>query len=170
MARFWKLLVLICFLLIIDQLSKGWTQTRFTHVGESITVIEGFFSLTYVKNTGAAFGMGGEAHPIFRMMMFLAIPTLFSFWVLWMLIKSIKGPAHMSLAYALILAGAVGNLIDRFTLGYVVDMLHFYYDRWDFWVFNIADSCISVAAVLLIADIPLQWKKRHDQKTLESKP
>ncbi len=169
MARFWKLLVLMCFLLIIDQLSKGWTQTHFKYVGDSLTVIDGFFSLTYVKNTGAAFGMGGEAHPIMRMVMFLAIPTFFSFWVLYMLLKSLRGPAYMSLAYALILAGAIGNLIDRYTLGYVVDFLHFYYRGWDFWVFNIADSCISVAAVILLADMPIQWKKSRQAKHVETK-
>ena len=167
MARFWKLLVLICFLLITDQLVKGWTQTHFKYVGDSLTVIDGFFHLTYVKNTGAAFGMGGEAHPLFRMLMFLAIPTFFSFWVLYMLVKTIKGAWHMSLAYALILAGAIGNLIDRFTLGYVVDMFHFYYRQWDFWVFNVADSCISVAAGLLLIDMFIQWKKR-DEKPVET--
>ncbi len=161
MARFWKLLVLMCFLIIIDQLVKGWTQTQFQMEGQSITVIDGFFNLTYVQNTGAAFGMGGKADPILRMIMFLAVPTIFSLWVLVMLFKSIKGTFHMSLAYALILAGAVGNLIDRFTLGYVVDMLHFYYRTYHFYVFNIADSCITIAAFILIGDMVWQAKLKH---------
>jgi len=167
MARFWKLLVLICFLIIIDQLVKGWTQSHFKFEGDSLAVINGFFSLTYVKNTGAAFGMGGEGHPIFRAIMFLAIPTFFSFWVLYMLVKTIKGTFYMSLAYALILAGAVGNLIDRFTLGYVVDMFHFYWQSWNFWVFNVADSCITVAAFILIGDMLCHYKKNRN-KTQET--
>jgi signal peptidase II len=163
MARFWKLLVLMCFLIIIDQLVKGWTQTQFQMEGQSITVIDGFFNLTYVKNTGAAFGMGGKAEPVLRAIMFLAVPTFFSFWVLFMLFKSIKGTFHMSLAYALILAGAIGNLIDRFYLGYVVDMFHFYFRGYHFYVFNIADSCISIAAGILIGD--MIWQARLKNKS-----
>jgi len=165
MARFWKLLVLMCFLIIIDQLVKGWTQTEFQMEGQSITVIDGFFNLTYVKNTGAAFGMGGQAAPILRMIMFLVVPTIFSFWVLVMLFKSIKGTFHMSLAYALILSGAVGNLIDRYYLGYVVDMFHFYFKGYHFYVFNVADSAITIAAFILIGD--MIWQIRLKQKSTQ---
>ena len=162
MARFWKLLVMMCFLIIIVQRVKGWTQTQFQIEGQSITVIDGFFNLTYVKNTGAAFGMGGQAAPLLRALMFLVIPTIFSFWVLFMLFKSIKGTFHMSLAYALILAGAVGNLIDRYSLGYVVDMFHFYVRSYHFYVFNVADSCITIAAFILIGD--MIWQTRLKNK------
>lgn len=163
MARFWKLLVLMCFLIIIDQLVKGWTQTEFQVEGQSITVIDGFFNLTYVKNKGAAFGIGGDSHPVVRAIAFLAVPTIFSLWVLVMLFKSIKGTFHMSLAYALILAGAVGNLIDRFYLGYVVDMFHFYIKSYHFYVFNVADSAITIAAFILIGD--MIWQTRLKQKS-----
>lgn len=167
MTRFWKLLVMICFLIILDQITKGWTQSYFKYEGATLTVIEGFFQFTYVKNTGAAFGVGRDAAPFFRQIMFLAVPTLFSLWVAFMLIKTIKGPFHMSMAYALILAGAIGNLIDRFTLGYVVDFFLFYY--WpgkDFPAFNIADSCITVAAFLLIGD--MFWQMRQKKKAEET--
>ncbi|MBY0517760.1 MAG: signal peptidase II [Bacteriovoracaceae bacterium] len=160
MARFWKLLVMICFLIIIDQITKGWTQSYFKFEGETLAVIQGFFSLTYVKNPGAAFGFGGQASPLARQIMFLAVPTLFSIWVVVMLFKSLKGPFHMSLAYALILAGAVGNLIDRFSLGYVVDFFLFYYKEHDFPAFNVADSCITIAAFLLIWDVFWQYKNK----------
>ena len=79
-----------------------------------------------------------------------------------MLIKTIKGPFYLSLAYALILAGATGNLIDRFTLGYVVDFLLFYWkvEANHFPAFNVADSCITVAAGLLIIDFFQQLKAK----------
>lgn len=172
MARFWKLLVLICFMIIIDQITKGWTQSTFRYEGETIPVIEGFFSFTYVKNPGAAFGMGGQATPFMRQLMFLFVPTLFSGWVAFMLVKTIKGPFHMSLAYALILAGAIGNLIDRYTLGYVVDFFLFYYKKWDFPAFNVADSCITIAAFLLIIDMLIQLKKKKSAtpEVSESQP
>lgn len=160
MARFWKLLVMICFLIIVDQLTKGWTQSTFRFEGETLKVIDGFFSLTFVKNPGAAFGMGGQASLLVRQLMFLVVPTLFSGWVAFMLVKTIKGPFHLSLAYALILAGAIGNLIDRYTLGYVVDFFLFYFRQYDFPAFNVADSCITIAAGLLIWDMLLQLKKK----------
>lgn len=151
---------MICFLIIIDQLTKGWTQSAFRFEGETLKVIDGFFSLTFVKNPGAAFGMGGQASLLVRQLMFLLVPTLFSLWVAYMLVKTIAGPFHLSMAYALILAGAVGNLIDRYTLGYVVDFFLFYYRQYDFPAFNVADSCITIAAGLLIWDMLLQLKKK----------
>jgi signal peptidase II len=76
----------------------------------------------------------------------------------------------MSMAYALILAGAIGNLIDRYTLGYVVDFFLFYYRQHDFPAFNVADSCITIAAFLLIGDMLWQLKKKKDnpEQTSES--
>ena len=73
-----------------------------------------------------------------------------------------KGPFFISLAYALIIAGAIGNLIDRFSLGYVVDFLMFYWkdESNHFPAFNVADSCITVAAGLLIIDFFLQLKAK----------
>lgn len=77
-----------------------------------------------------------------------------------MLVKTIKGPFYLSLAYSLILAGATGNLIDRFYLGYVVDFFLFYWkeEANHFPAFNVADSCITVAAFLLIYDFFVQAK------------
>jgi signal peptidase II len=94
--------------------------------------------------------------------MFLALPVIFCGWIFFMLIKTLKGPFYLSLAYALILAGATGNLIDRFSLGYVVDFLLFYWkdEAHHFPAFNVADSCITVAAGLLIIDFFVQLKAK----------
>lgn len=159
MARFWTLSLIMAALIIIDQLSKGAIQTSM-FLGQSFPVIEGFFSIAYVRNTGAAFGfMAGAAEPI-RQVLFLALPVLFCGWIFYLLIKTLKGPFYLSLAYALILAGAAGNLIDRFTLGYVVDFLLFYWKEEEnhFPAFNVADSCITIAAALLIFDFFHQMK------------
>lgn len=162
MARFWSLCLLIATLIIADQLSKGAIQSSL-YWGQSIPVIDGFFSIAYVKNTGAAFGFGAEAHVLFRQIMFLALPVVFCGWIFYALVKSLKGPFYVSLAYALILAGATGNLIDRFSLGYVVDFLLFYWkdESNHFPAFNIADSCITVAAGLLIIDFFQQLKAKR---------
>jgi signal peptidase II len=157
MARFWSLSLLIAFLIIIDQLTKGAVQSSLA-LGETVPVIEGFFSIAHVHNQGAAFGIGSDGHPVLRQILFLLLPVLFCFWIFWALIKSLKGTFHMSLAYALILAGANGNLLDRFSLGYVVDFFMFYWgdEKNHFPAFNIADSCISIAALILITDYFIQ--------------
>jgi signal peptidase II len=161
MARFWSLCLLMAALIIIDQLSKGAIQSSL-YYGQSIPVIEGFFSIAYVKNTGAAFGFGANNSELFRQIFFLALPVIFCGWILYLLIKTLKGPFYLSLAYALIIAGAVGNLIDRFSLGYVVDFLLFYWkeEANHFPAFNVADSSITIAAGLLIIDFFQQAKAK----------
>lgn len=161
MARFWSLSLLISALIIIDQLTKGAIQSSFFY-GETKPIIDGFFSLAYVKNTGAAFGFGAESHIIFRQLVFLALPVVFCGWIFYTMVKTLKGPFYMSLAYALILAGATGNLIDRFTLGYVVDFLMFYWknEANHFPAFNVADSCITIAGFLLVIDFFIQLKNK----------
>jgi signal peptidase II len=162
MARFWTLSLLISFLIISDQLSKGAIQSTLFY-GQTIPVIKGFFSIVYVKNSGAAFGFGAQWPEWFRDILFLGLPVIFCGWVFWMLIKSLKGPFYISLAYALIIAGAVGNLIDRFSLGYVVDFLMFYWkeEANHFPAFNVADSCISIAAGLLVIEFFVNFKARR---------
>lgn len=163
MARFWSLSLLMSALIIIDQLTKGAIQQTFAY-GETKVIIDGFFSLAHVHNTGAAFGFGADGHVLMRQLLFLALPVIFCGYIFYMLVKTLKGPFYMSLAYALILAGATGNLIDRFTLGYVVDFLMFYWktEANHFPAFNVADSCITVAGFLLVLDFFIQLKKKKD--------
>lgn len=161
MARFWTLSLLMATLIIVDQLSKGAIQSSLFY-GQTIPVIKGFFSIAYVKNTGAAFGFGQDGPEWFRQIFFLGLPVIFCGWIFVMLVKTLKGPFYISLAYALIIAGAVGNLIDRFSLGYVVDFLMFYWqdENNHFPAFNVADSCITIAAGLLIIDFFQQLKAK----------
>jgi signal peptidase II len=167
MARFWTLSLIMAALIIIDQLSKGAIQTTL-YYGQTIPVIKGFFSIAYVKNTGAAFGFGANNAEWFRQVFFLGLPVIFCFWIFYLLVKTLKGPYYVSLAYALILAGATGNLIDRFSLGYVVDFLMFYWrdESNHFPAFNVADSCITVAAGLLIIDFIVQTRKKNASDSL----
>ena len=151
MKRFWGLLLLMVFMILIDQLTKGAVQTNF-QLGESVKVIDGFFNLTYVQNTGAAFGMGSGSEEWFRVLMFLVLPVFVCFFLFYMIIKEIKGTLWMSVAYSFILAGAIGNLIDRFYLKFVVDMLHFYWKSYHFYVFNWADVCVNVGAIMIGID------------------
>lgn len=162
MARFYKLLVMVSFLIIIDQLTKGWAQSALQYK-PSINVVDGFFQFTYVENRGAAWGALADSPKWIQDLVLRLLTSAFTCWVIYMLVKTIKGPFHMSLAYALIVAGAIGNLIDRFALGYVIDFLDFYYGFYHFPAFNVADSCISIAAGLLIFDMIINAKKKTDE-------
>jgi signal peptidase II len=128
MARFWTLSLLMAALIIIDQLTKGAIQSSLAY-GQSFPVITGYFSIAHVHNTGAAFGFMAGSHENIRQVLFLALPVIFCGWIFYLLVKTLKGPFYISLAYALIIAGATGNLIDRFSLGYVVDFLLFYWQN-----------------------------------------
>lgn len=162
MARFWSLSLLMTALIIIDQLSKGAIQSSL-YWGQSIPVVNGLFSIAYVKNTGAAFGFMANGPLWFRQIFFLGLPVIFCGWIFYLMVKTLKGPFYLSLAYALILAGATGNLIDRFSMGYVVDFLLFYWkeEANHFPAFNVADSCITIAAGLLLIDFYQQLKAKR---------
>ncbi len=153
-------------LILVDQLTKAATVDAIPY-GDSIKVIDGFFNLAHVRNTGAAFGMGQGSSEIIRQLFFLFLPVAFCLWILYLFYKTASGPIHNSIAYALILAGAAGNLIDRFRLGYVVDMFMFYWKKEEnhFHVFNVADSCVTIAAFLLIYDFFLQEREKKKLRT-----
>lgn len=158
MGRIWRLSLIIAAIIVVDQITKAAIQSQY-YLGESTAVINGFFSITYVRNPGAAFGFLAQAPDSIRKPLFLLVPVLACFWLLYLIWTSRKGGALLSYAYALIFAGAVGNLFDRFSLGYVVDFLDFFYQDAHFPAFNVADSSITVAAFLLIIDFFINLKK-----------
>ena len=108
-----------------------------------MTVIPGFFQLTNVRNTGAGFSILTDHTEFLSAVSLLAVIAL-----IYMLRKEKSVLTRIS--YLMIIAGAIGNLIDRFRLGYVVDFLDFYIFGYDFPVFNVADSFITIGCFLLI--------------------
>lgn len=138
-------------IIIVDQITKIYVFDHF-YLGESVPVIDGLFNLTYVRNPGAAFGFGGQFHNYIRYTLFLALPVIAVFVLIYFLIKSLTGHPIMTWAYALIIGGAIGNLIDRFRLSFVVDFFDFYIGKHHFATFNVADSAITIAAGLIIID------------------
>ncbi len=140
----------IFLIIVLDQWTKLLVLANFEY-GESVSVIQEFFSLTYVRNTGAAFGFLATANPAFRVPFFLAIPII-AMVVLGFLYRDLPRESRWrSLALGLVTGGAVGNLIDRVRLGYVVDFLDFHYKNvYYFPAFNIADSAICVGVAILL--------------------
>ncbi len=144
--RFWWIVLLV---LVADQLSKIWVIQNFT-LGESIQLLP-VFNFTYARNYGAAFSFLGDAGG-WQRWLFTAIAIVVTCVLSVWLSRLQRTQLKLSLALVLIIAGAIGNLIDRSLYGYVVDFLHVYYQQWHYPVFNIADCAITIGAGLLIWD------------------
>lgn len=142
----WLGLALI--LLIADQFTKvlilGYYQ-----LGDA-TYVTSFFNVVRVHNVGAAFSFLASASG-WQRWFFTAIGVAAALFIVWML-KSHAGQKLFSFAMACILAGAVGNVIDRILHSYVVDFLDFHYANWHFPAFNLADSAITLGAICLVLD------------------
>jgi signal peptidase II len=135
--------------IIIDQITKLVAVKELTDSG-SVTFIKGLIDFTYVENRGMAWGMFADHRWVFMVFSTVAIVVLTGFLV------SGKSPSKLySTAIALVISGGVGNMIDRVALGYVVDFIEFTF--FDFPVFNVADSLVTVGAfgliILLTVDI-----------------
>lgn len=149
----WLWLTLV--MLIADQVTKIMISTQMK-LYESIELIP-VFKITYVHNYGAAFSFLTDAGG-WQRWFFSIIAITISGLLIWWLKKLPSSNKLLGSAYALVLAGALGNLYDRLAYGYVVDFLHVFYKTWNFPVFNIADSAICVGAGLLLIDAFLEEK------------
>ncbi|MBU6153964.1 MAG: signal peptidase II [Bdellovibrionales bacterium] len=140
----------IVLVIVFDQWTKFLVISKFEY-GESLPLIAEFFSLTYVRNTGAAFGFLANANPTFRVPFFLIVPIV-AMVVLGFLYRDLPQDAKWrGMALGLVSGGAIGNLIDRIRLGYVVDFLDFHYKSlYYFPAFNVADSAICVGVGILL--------------------
>ncbi|MCB1999683.1 MAG: signal peptidase II [Burkholderiaceae bacterium] len=142
-------------LLIADQFTKVMVLGYF-RLGDSLRVT-GFFNLVRVHNEGAAFSFLADASG-WQRWFFTAIGVGAAIFILWML-RSHPGQRLFAFAMACILAGAIGNVIDRLVHGYVVDFLQFHYAGWYFPSFNIADSAITIGAAAMILDELLRVRR-----------
>ncbi|MFT8317200.1 MAG: signal peptidase II [Sporolactobacillus sp.] len=129
---------------ILDQLSK-WSIIQNMSVGESFPIIPGVFYLTSVRNTGAAWSMlEGQFLFFFIITVIVLIVTIYY------MQKAGRKQPLFGLSLALIIGGTLGNFIDRLFRGEVVDFIHIYIVRYNFPVFNIADSSLFIGVVLLL--------------------
>ncbi len=132
--------IIMFLIIILDQVIKNIILNNF-YFGQSLAVINNIFHITYVQNTGAAFGIL-KNHSLF----FIIITIVIISAIIFMLHKSFKGNIYLNIYFGLILGGAMGNLIDRIRLGYVVDYLDF--RIWP--VFNLADSFIVIGSIFIM--------------------
>ena len=137
--------------ILVDQVSKAYIM-RTMRLHESIPIIPGFFSLTYIRNPGAAFGILATSSTGFRLL-FFGFTSLFALVLLGTIFFRLRQDDWVGqLSIAGILGGAIGNLVDRVALGAVVDFLHFHAGRWSFPAFNLADSAITLGVAALLVD------------------
>ena len=130
-------------ILLIDQAAKGVVAQRFS-LYESLEVIPGFFNLTYIRNTGGAFGLlAGEVSRL-RTGLFLAISCVGMGIIFYLYTRIPPGEPWLDAGLAMTFGGALGNLIDRVRFGEVVDFLDFHIGTLHWPAFNVADSAISV--------------------------
>lgn len=135
-------ILMIISLIGLDQWSKWYifsNRGRF----ENFEVIKEFFYLTYHENRGAAFGMLQNFRWVFIGLTIIAVGVM-----IWYFLKNRN--IILRIGLAVLIAGAVGNFIDRLFRGFVVDFLHFYPFGYDFAIFNVADVCVNISVVFLL--------------------
>ena len=155
------LLIVSAVVLIFDQATKLYID-RTMDLHSTITVVENFFNITYLRNKGAAFGF--LATSSYRLPFFIMISIVAVAVIIRVFFKLRPDQKFTAFALALIFSGALGNLIDRVRLGEVIDFLdaHWYGHHWP--AFNIADSAICVGVFLLAVDMIFEEKRQQSLK------
>ena len=147
--RYTFLLIVTLIIMIVDQWTKHYIHTTFL-LSEEKVLIKDYFSITYVRNKGAAFGFLHDAHEAFRKKFFLAIAPLAMGLILYF-IKTVENSKLEVFSYSMVFSGALGNYVDRLRYGYVVDFLDIHIERIYEWpVFNVADISIVCGLTGLI--------------------
>jgi signal peptidase II len=166
---FWKLgyLVAAGAVFLIDQATKAWAIRRLRFGGDQ-EIIAGFLNFSYATNTGVAFSMlddhGDAGRWGLSVVAFIAAAlVLYFFW------RTPRSDDRILGALALLLAGIVGNVVDRARLGFVVDFIDVQFGSWHYPTFNVADMAICIGAGLLILDMFLNRKKEDAPQETEQK-
>lgn len=156
----WWLLIIAAPLIIADQLTKQWALGL--QGQETMTVIAGFWDFVYVENRGSLWGFGGTFSEMYKMVVLRGFSTLVTLVVLALVF--VKTPHKLyPVIYAFIIAGAAGNLIDRFARGFVIDFIDWRIgDLYHHPTFNIADVAIVIAISLVIIDMLFLQKKKEN--------
>ncbi|HEU4684191.1 MAG TPA: signal peptidase II [Nitrospira sp.] len=156
-VRYVLLALLGLVVVVLDQVTK-YSIMQSMRLHESIPIIPNLFSITYIRNPGAAFGLLAGSSNAFRMV-FFGITSLFALALLGTILVRLPDRDWIGqLSIAGILGGAIGNLIDRLRFGEVIDFLDVYIESYHWPAFNVADSAISVGVVCLIIHFAFERK------------
>jgi signal peptidase II len=145
----WHRLWIAVIIVVFDQLTKFAATNYLTQHGE--IQLAPVLNLVLVHNTGAAFGFLSSAAG-WQNVFFIVIALAASIFILWMYRRLSAQDRVLAVGLMLVLGGALGNLLDRLMHGYVIDFIDVYYGTWHWPAFNVADSAITIGAILLIID------------------
>jgi len=137
---------------ILDQITKALVRPALA-LHDSVVVIPGYVDFTRVHNTGAAFGMLNAVEFPFKAVVLSLVALIALGGVAWYAATVPLGDRLARIGIAGVLGGAIGNLIDRATAGYVLDFVDAYWNGWHFWAFNVADAAITIGVIFMILDI-----------------
>jgi len=157
--KYWVLLIFCVVILLLDQWTKSMVMQKLP-LYHRVVVIEGFFNLTHVRNTGGAFGIfGGEKGGI-GSLLFVIVSLMAVGAIIFLFIRIKEEEKTLALAFSLVLSGAIGNLLDRLRYGEVVDFLDFHLSAYHWPAFNVADSAICIGIGLLALELIRRDHKR----------
>ena len=140
--------LLVIFLVVLDQISKILISSNLA-LGESLNLLP-FLHFTLIHNTGIAFSIFDEGGDISRWLLVIAVSGILTYLLILLYKKTPKNQLEL-ISLIFIISGGLGNLVDRLFLGYVVDFVHVFYQDYSFYVFNMADSYITVGIVLYLS-------------------
>jgi signal peptidase II len=144
-----RITIVSAVIVLFDQISKIMILENLQD-GEIVPVVDGFFNLTLTYNPGIAFGLFATMDPFLRSILLSVTIALALIIVVVLLLKEYRQDRLAHIALALVVGGAVGNIIDRLRIGSVVDFLDFYLGTYHWPAFNVADSAICVAVIFLL--------------------
>ena len=135
----------VCFIVLIDQISKIFIHQSMD-LYQSVTIIPSLLDFTYIRNEGIAFGINFEGSRIF----FIVFPIVITFYLISLLRDKEFQSSSSQISLLLIIGGAIGNITDRIFRGYVVDFIDFHINCVHWYVFNIADSSVTIGLLFLL--------------------
>lgn len=162
-GRYRPLLAVTPAFVVLDQWTKYLVDHRML-LHQSVPILPGWFELTYVRNRGAVFGFLAGIDSWWRMPFFLTFSAIAVVLLAIFYIRSRPDQGLLRLSLALILAGAVGNVIDRLRFGYVIDFLDVHWHHYHWPAFNIADSAISVGICLMLLEAYMEGRRTDGER------
>jgi signal peptidase II len=159
MKRKYLILLISCFgILSLDQWTKYLIVQKLL-LYEKVEVIQGFFNIIHVRNTGGAFGIFGGEKGGLGSILFVVVSLMAIGGIVFLFVKIKENEKILALSFSLVLSGAIGNLIDRLQYGEVVDFLDFHLSTYHWPAFNVADSAICIGIGLMALELLIQDHK-----------
>lgn len=162
--KYWIFLIFCFGVLALDQWTK-YLIVQKLRLYQSVQVIDGFFNIVQVRNTGGAFGIFGGGKGGIGSILFVVVSLIAIGAIVFLFVKTRENEKTLALSFSLILSGALGNLIDRLHHGEVVDFLDFHLSTYHWPAFNVADSAICIGIGLMALQVLIRdHKKRTKSK------